>query len=72
MHKKKVRFEINLTAAKRAKLEIRSQLLRLAKKVIKPPPPVIVKLTKRDAMAICNDIKGVLDSRAKSIRCASC
>ncbi len=37
MHKKKVRFEINLTAAKRAKLEIRSQLLRLAKKVVKPP-----------------------------------
>jgi len=37
MHKKKVRFEINLTAARRAKLEIRSQLLRLAKKVIKPP-----------------------------------
>lgn len=36
MHKKKVRFEINLTAAKRAKLEIRSQLLRLAKKVVKP------------------------------------
>ena len=36
MHKKKVRFEVNLTAAKRAKLEIRSQLLRLAKKVVKP------------------------------------
>ncbi|MGB8225880.1 MAG: YfiR family protein [Sedimentisphaerales bacterium] len=30
----KVRFEINLTAARQAKLQIRSQLLRLAKKVI--------------------------------------
>ncbi|MCX5633007.1 MAG: YfiR family protein [Phycisphaerae bacterium] len=30
----KVRFEINLIAAKQAKLQIRSQLLRLAKKVI--------------------------------------
>jgi hypothetical protein len=30
----KVRFEINLTAAKNSKLKIRSQLLRLAKKVI--------------------------------------
>ena len=30
----KVRFEINLTAAKQAKLQIRSQLLRLAKRVI--------------------------------------
>lgn len=37
MHKKKVRFEINLTAAQCAKLEIRSQFLKLAKKVIKPP-----------------------------------
>jgi hypothetical protein len=32
---KKVRFEINAIAAKRAKIDIRSQLLRLAKKVIK-------------------------------------
>jgi len=32
---KKVRFEINAAAAKQAKLKIRSQLLRLAKKVIK-------------------------------------
>jgi len=31
---KKVRFEINVTAAKRAKLKIRSQLLRLAKRVV--------------------------------------
>jgi len=31
---KKVRFQINLSAAKRAKLKIRSQLLRLAKKVV--------------------------------------
>jgi hypothetical protein len=30
----KVRFEINLTVAKQAKLQIRSQLLRLAKRVI--------------------------------------
>jgi hypothetical protein len=30
----KVRFEINVTAAKETKLQIRSQLLRLAKKVI--------------------------------------
>jgi hypothetical protein len=39
MQKKKVRFEINLTAAKRAKLKIRSQLLRLAKKVVEEKPP---------------------------------
>jgi hypothetical protein len=31
---KKVRFEINLTAANRAKLKIRSQLLRLSKRVV--------------------------------------
>lgn len=30
----KIRFEINVTAAEKAELEIRSQLLRLAKKVI--------------------------------------
>jgi hypothetical protein len=35
MEEKKVRFEINMTAAKHAKLQIRSQLLRLAKRVIK-------------------------------------
>lgn len=34
MEEKKVRFEINMTAAKRAKLKIRSQLLRLAKRVV--------------------------------------
>jgi hypothetical protein len=34
MEEQKVRFEINVTTAKRAKLQIRSQLLRLAKKVI--------------------------------------
>lgn len=33
----KVRFEINLTAAKRAGLQIRSKLLRLAKRTYKPP-----------------------------------
>lgn len=32
---KKVRFEVNLAAAERAKLEIRSRLLRLASRVIK-------------------------------------
>lgn len=32
---KKVRFEINLIAAKKAKLKIRSKLMRLAKRVIK-------------------------------------
>ncbi len=31
----KVRFDINLTASEKAGLKIRSQLLRLAKKVIK-------------------------------------
>ncbi|MHC4216216.1 MAG: YfiR family protein [Planctomycetota bacterium] len=31
----KIRFEINLAAAKRAKLEIRSKLLRLSRKIIK-------------------------------------
>ena len=38
MEKKKVCFEINVTAAKRAKLEIRSQLLRLAKKIVEEKP----------------------------------
>jgi len=35
MEKQKVRFEINAAAAKRSKLQVRSQLLRLAKKVVK-------------------------------------
>jgi len=35
MEKQKVRFEINDGTAKRSKLQIRSQLLRLAKKVVK-------------------------------------
>jgi len=34
MVERKVRFEINMAAAKRAKLKIRSQLLRLAEKII--------------------------------------
>ena len=34
MEEKKIRFEINMTAAKRAKLKIRSQLLLLAKRVV--------------------------------------
>jgi hypothetical protein len=34
MEENKVRFEINMAAAKKAKIQIRSQLLRLAKKVI--------------------------------------
>lgn len=34
-HKNKIRFEINVITAKEADLKIRSQLLRLAKKVIK-------------------------------------
>jgi len=38
MEEKKIRFEINVTASKRAKLKIRSQLLRLAKKVVKEKP----------------------------------
>ncbi len=36
---KKVRFEVNITAARRAKLKIRSQLLRLAKRVVEEKPP---------------------------------
>ncbi len=39
MEEKKVRFEINLAAAKRAKLKISSKLLRLAKRVVKERPP---------------------------------
>ncbi|MBN2180492.1 MAG: YfiR family protein [Sedimentisphaerales bacterium] len=35
MEENKVRFEINMIAAKEAKIQIRSQLLRLAKKVIR-------------------------------------
>ena len=38
MEEDKVRFEINLTTAKQAKLQIRSQLLRLAKRVIGGEP----------------------------------
>jgi hypothetical protein len=38
MQDKKVRFQINLSAARRAKLKIRSQLLRLAKKVFEEKP----------------------------------
>jgi hypothetical protein len=34
MTERKVRFEINMTAARRAKLKIRSQLLRLAEKIV--------------------------------------
>jgi len=34
MEEKKIRFEINLTAARQAKLKIRSRLLRLAKRVV--------------------------------------
>ncbi len=39
VEEKKVRFEINDTAAKRAKLKISSKLLRLAKRVVKERPP---------------------------------
>jgi hypothetical protein len=35
VEEKKIRFEINITAAEQAKLEIRSELLRLAKRLIK-------------------------------------
>jgi len=38
MEDQKVRFEINVTAAKRAKLKIRSQLLRLAKRLVEEKP----------------------------------
>lgn len=39
MEEEKLRFEINVAAAKQAKLKIRSQLLRLAKRVIEEKPP---------------------------------
>jgi hypothetical protein len=39
MEENKVRFEINLAAAKRAKLKISSNLLRLAKRVVKENEP---------------------------------
>ena len=38
VEKKKVRFEVNLIAAEEAKIKIRSKLLSLAKRVIKPKP----------------------------------
>jgi len=38
MEQNKIRFDINLTAAEKAGLKIRSQLLRLAKKVVKDGP----------------------------------
>jgi len=39
MEEKKVRFEINVTAAKKSKLKISSKLLRLAKRVVKEKSP---------------------------------
>jgi hypothetical protein len=39
----KIRFEINVTAAREAKLQIRSQLLRLAKRIIGEAPPEVAK-----------------------------
>lgn len=39
MEDKKVRFEINVTAAKKSKLKISSKLLRLAKRVVKEKSP---------------------------------
>jgi len=38
MEENKIRFDINLTAAEKAGLKIRSQLLRLAKRVVKDGP----------------------------------
>ena len=38
IEEKKIRFEINITAAKKAKLKIRSNLLKLAKRVVKEKP----------------------------------
>lgn len=38
MEEKKVRFEINVAAAKSAKLKVRSQLLRLAKRIVGEKP----------------------------------
>ncbi len=43
IEEKKVRFEINNTAAKQAKLRISSKLLRLAKRVIEEKPPGVAK-----------------------------
>lgn len=43
LEEKKVRFEINDMAAKRAKLKISSKLLRLAKRVVKERPPKDIK-----------------------------
>lgn len=39
LEKNKIAFEVNLTAAEKAGLQIRSQLLRLAKRVVKDEPP---------------------------------
>lgn len=39
MQEQKVHFEVNITAARRAKLKIRSQLLRLAERVVEEKPP---------------------------------
>ena len=38
MEEKKVRFKINVTAARQAKLKVRSQLLRLAKEIVEEQP----------------------------------
>lgn len=38
MEENKVRFEINITAARHAELKIRSQLLRLAKRIVEEKP----------------------------------
>ncbi len=59
MEEKKVRFEINMVAAKQSGVQIRSQLLRLAKKVIKQEtssadtdPPFTAKKTTLISRAI--------------------
>jgi len=43
LEQKKLVFEVNLVAGKRAKLEISSKLLRIAKRVIKEQPSAKVK-----------------------------
>ena len=57
LKEKKVRFEINLAAAKRAKLEISSKLLRLASRVIKEKKASTVN-GKKDSMGASSENKG--------------
>ena len=57
MEDKKVRFEISITTARRSKLKVRSQLLRLAKKVVEEKE-ISEKRDKQDEAKSLEDSRG--------------